>query len=111
MNTAVSHKLNRTLDGQRRPSGLISRWVRLLLAFFLVWLFMFVIAPVIGKSPAVKTLADFIEERGIDASALYYTEVEEASVAELNMRHTMEFMPTGAGKNVPLQQASGTTSH
>ena len=59
---------------------------------------MFVIAPAIEKSPAVKPLADFIEESGIDASALYYTEVEEASIAELNMRHTMEFMPKGAGE-------------
>ncbi|KPK36267.1 MAG: hypothetical protein AMK70_02960 [Nitrospira bacterium SG8_35_1] len=105
MNTAVSHKLNRTLDGQRRPSSDLFRWAGLLLGFFLVWLFMFVIAPVIEESPAVKPLADFIEESGIDASALYYTEVEEASVAELNMRHTMEFMPTGAGKNAALQQA------
>ncbi len=111
MNTAVNHKYGSTLDGQRRPSSLISRWGRLLLGFFLVWLFMFVIAPVIGKSPAVKPLADFIEERGIDASALYYTEVEEASVAELNMRHTMEYMPKGEGNNSTLRQARGLMRH
>lgn len=93
MDEAVSHKINTPPDGKKLPSGGLFRWAGLILGFFLVWLFMFVIAPVIEKSPAVKPLADFIEETGIDASALYYTEVEEASVAELNMRHTMQYMP------------------
>jgi hypothetical protein len=56
---------------------------------------MFVIAPWIETFPMVKPLTEFIEESGIDASALYYTEVEEASEAELNMRSTMEYLPKG----------------
>ncbi|MBU1052715.1 MAG: hypothetical protein KKC46_02665 [Proteobacteria bacterium] len=41
----------------------------------------------------VKPIAEFIENSGIDAGALYYTEVEEASVAELNMYNTVNYTP------------------
>ncbi len=80
-------------DGRQRPSGIFRKWAALLFGVFLIWLFMFVIAPWIQKSPSVKPLADFIEESGIDASALFYTEVEEASDAELYMRSTLEYGP------------------
>lgn len=86
-------------DGRQRPSGILRRWSALLLGIVLVWLFMFVIAPWIQKSPSVKPLADFIEESGIDASALFYTEVEEASEAELYMRSTLKYGPEA--KEVP----------
>ncbi|HAK61129.1 MAG TPA: hypothetical protein DCO77_12250 [Nitrospiraceae bacterium] len=82
-------------DGRQRPSGMLRRWSTLLFGIVLVWLFMFVIAPWIQKSPSVKPLADFIEESGIDASALFYTEVEEASDAELYMRSTLKYGPEG----------------
>ena len=36
---------------------------------------------------------DFIEERGIDAGALYYTELEEFAEAEAQMSNTMVYMP------------------
>ena len=93
MDIAVSQKQNRSLDGHQRPSNVILRWLGLFLGFFLVWVFMFVLGPWIQEHPAVKPLAEFIEESGIDASALFYTEVEEASIAELNMRSTMKYMP------------------
>jgi hypothetical protein len=95
MEIAVSRKIERKLDGHHSPSNSILRWIALLLCFSLVWVFMFVIAPWIETFPMVKPLTEFIEESGIDASALYYTEVEEASEAELNMRSTMEYLPKG----------------
>lgn len=81
------------MDGQKSPSIFIKKLTALVLGFFFVWIFMFLIAPWLQKSPSVQPLADFIEETGIDASALYYTEVEEASEAELHMRTTMEYLP------------------
>ena len=93
MDIAVSQNINKALDGQKRPSNVILRWLGLFFGFFLVWIFMFVIAPWIQESPAVRPLADFIEETGIDAGALYYTEVEEASEAELHMRHALKYSP------------------
>jgi hypothetical protein len=88
------HVFNKTSDGRKnRSSDLIQRWTAFFFCLFLVWIFMFVIAPAIQNTSAVKPLADFIEESGIDASALFYTEVEESSEAELHMRSTMKYPP------------------
>jgi len=64
-----------------------------------MWLFVFVAAPWVGKAEAVSPLLAYIEETGIDASALYYTEVEEAAIAELGARSSLEYPATGRKKN------------
>lgn len=93
--TSVQRTENRP-DGRFRLSGPFRKWSAFLLSMALVWLFILVIAPWVQKSPSIQPLAQFIEESGIDASALYYTEVEEASIAELNMRSTMEYRPNNS---------------
>ena len=65
------------------------KWGALLLSMGLIGLFMFGIAPLGHRLPAIQRLAGFIEESGIDASALYYTEVEEASVADSSKRRLL----------------------
>lgn len=72
---------------------LLKKWVYLFTCFFLIWVFIFIIAPYVEKLPVVKPIAEFIENSGIDAGALYYTEVEEAGVAELNMYNTVNYAP------------------
>ena len=71
--------------------------VRKLAEFFisiaLCMTFILVVAPMIDKHPAVKPLIDFIDERDIDAGALYYTEIEEFSEANINMENTMDYTP------------------
>lgn len=74
---------------QRKGKGILA----LLASIALILVFMFVIGPMVAQLPMIKPLADFIEERQIDAGALYYTEIEEFSEAELNLRHTMEYGP------------------
>ncbi len=95
MEISVNQEIGKVMDGQKRPSSLIRKWAALFFGFLLVWVFMFVIAPWIQKSPSVKPLAEFIEESGIDASALYYTEVDEVGDAETNIRNTLKFPPHG----------------
>lgn len=85
----------RTSDEVGRPSSKVMRWAALILLFLLVGAFMFVLAPWIQRSEWVRPLADYIEETGIDAEALFYTEVEEAAEAEMNMRHTLIYLPEG----------------
>lgn len=84
-----------SLDGHGRPSSVLLRWAGLFFGLFLIWVFMFVIAPWVEKWPSVKPIADFVEETGINASGLYYTDVEETSEAELNLRSTFEYAPAG----------------
>lgn len=95
MEIAITHKIEKVGYGRQRPSNKGRKWLALSAWLFLIWVFMFILAPWMQKSQAVKPLADFIEEREIDASALYYTEVEEASVAELNIRSGIEYRPVG----------------
>ena len=93
MDIAINHKLNKTLDGHKRPSGAVRKWLGLFLGFFLVWIFMFIIAPAIEKTDAVKPFAQFIEDSGIDAGALYYTEIEETAEAEMYLLDAARYAP------------------
>lgn len=55
--------------------------------------FMLYLAPMMDNHPAVKPLITFIDERDIDAGALYYTEIEEFSEANITMDNTMAYTP------------------
>jgi hypothetical protein len=66
---------------------------RLLVSIILILLFIFYVAPWMTALPMLRPLTNFIEERGIDAGALYYTEVEEFAEAEAQMDNTMVYMP------------------
>jgi len=67
--------------------------VRLLGSLVLILLFIYCVAPWMTGLPMLRSLTIFIEERGIDAGALYYTELEEFAEAEAQMRNTMVYMP------------------
>lgn len=82
----------------QKPPSTFAKWTALICGFCLVWLFILVVAPLFQKIEMVNTLTTYIEETGIDASALYYTEVEEAAMAELGTRGTMEHPPVGPAK-------------
>lgn len=99
----VKQDRSRTGDGRKRPSPLLRKWATLLISFFLVWLFAFVVAPWMQRVSSVKQMADYIERSGINASAFYYTDVEEVSDAYLNIRSTFEYLPHGE-EEVPTSE-------
>ena len=75
----------------------VRRWSKLLAWIVLLWLFAFFIAPWLqNHSSSIQTLSTYIEESGIDAGAIYYTEVEEVGEADLMIRDTFRF-------HLPLQ--------
>jgi hypothetical protein len=79
-----------------RPSGLpeaLKRWGALLLGLFVIWLFVFVLAPRVAEHDAVRPLVQFVEESGIDAGALYYTETKETGDAENYLRNSFLYPP------------------
>lgn len=90
MERVISYTHCKEPDGTRRPSGPIVRWTILVLCLYVIWLFVFVFAPAFEKSEMIKPLTDYVRESGIDAGALYYTEVEETSEAELYLRHALD---------------------
>ncbi|MBU1171718.1 MAG: hypothetical protein KKD44_19365 [Proteobacteria bacterium] len=70
----------------RRIAGLVA-------GIAIILIFMLVIAPYMDDKPFIKPLVDFIEYRDIDASALYYTEIEEFSHASVFMDNSRRFSP------------------
>ncbi len=100
METAISQKGLGTGLGLRRFLPLAWRWARLFLCIFIIWAFMFIAAPWVEKMPAVEPIIRFIDENYIDASALYYTEIEEFFEAEIHMENTMTFAPRGPSESL-----------
>ncbi len=80
-------------DLEKKLTGKIKGYTYLLLSIILVMIFVFVLAPGIDEVPYVKPLVSFIDEHKIDAGALYYTDIEEFSVAEINIKNTLDYFP------------------
>jgi hypothetical protein len=76
-----------------RPRSTLKGVCGLLLAMAGVLFFMFFLGPWLDQMPMVRPLAEFIDERGIDANMYFYTEVEEFSEANINMENTMDYPP------------------
>ncbi|RKY95589.1 MAG: hypothetical protein DRQ13_06895 [Ignavibacteriae bacterium] len=81
------------LNGKNRVLIKIKDYLYLILSITIVSVFVLFLAPCIDDVPYVKPLTNFIDEREIDAGAIYYTDIEEFSVAEINMKNTMEYLP------------------
>jgi len=78
--------------GGGEPSA-AARWAALGLSLFALWAFIFVIAPGFRQIESVNTMAQYVEDSGIDATALYYTEVEETGDAENYLRSALNTRP------------------
>ena len=73
----------------------IKRLAALAASLLFLWFFVYRIAPWLDKRPAIEPLVGFIKERGIDATALYYTEIEEFAEADIQINHSMTYSPRG----------------
>ena len=57
-----------------------------------IWGLTFVVLPALTASfTSFQTLADFIDESGIDTGQFYYTDVEIVSHADIGARSTIEY--------------------
>ena len=75
--------------------SILKRLAALAASLLLIWFFMYHLGPWLKNLPAVRPLMNFIEERGIDATALYYTDIEEFAEADVQMNHSMDYTPHG----------------
>jgi hypothetical protein len=71
----------------------ITRWTRLALCLLAVLAFIFVVGPWLARAPLVEPLTRFVEERDIEAGALFYTEVEAFADADVHMRNVRVHSP------------------
>jgi len=78
---------------KKQLNTMIKKYTYLLLYITLVVIFVFVLAPGIDEVPQVKPLINFIDDNEINAAALYYTDIEEFSIAEINIKNTLDYLP------------------
>jgi hypothetical protein len=73
----------------------MSRWARLFIGLFIIWLLMAYVAPWGRQTAMFRPVMDLIEERGINATSYYYTDSEEFAEAEFQITHSLRYPPTG----------------
>ncbi|MBN1105625.1 MAG: hypothetical protein JXL84_19610 [Deltaproteobacteria bacterium] len=90
--TSISGILStsRFQDGGTGDSRLTS-WLKLLLGIALIVLFMIVMGPFEKLFPGMESMSRFIDERGIKATALYYTDIDEFGDATASLRDYLEY--------------------
>jgi len=81
------------LNSKNRVLIKIKDYLYLIASITIVCTFVLFLAPGIDELPIVKPITKFIDEREIDAGAIYYTDIEEFSTAEINMKNTLDYLP------------------
>lgn len=87
----ITHEKYTPPGRSRGRSGRIVSWLRLLSGTGLILLFMYGIGPLILKIPGFSSMSGFLEKRDIRATALYYTDIDEFSDAEIFMRQNFKY--------------------
>ena len=67
------------------------RWARFLAGLLLILLFAFGAIPRLQQWGPVREVRDVINNSGIDATALFYTECEVSSEAEASIRNAIRY--------------------
>ena len=83
-------KQQATTNRHTAPSPL-RRWANLALGVFCIWLFVFVIGPQVRRIGPVDRFCAFTEERGIDPTALFYTDSEIFGDVDVSVRSAMNY--------------------
>jgi hypothetical protein len=77
--------------GKRRIPPGARGWLMLGAWIAAIALFMLVVGPALLKRPALRPMAEVIEDRGIEANMYFYTEVEAFYDANVNMDNTWAY--------------------
>jgi len=68
-----------------------TRWLAFVAGLIAIWFFVFGLAPFIQRFAPVNTVHEYIEQRDIDATTLFYTETDEFAEAELYLQNAMSY--------------------
>ncbi len=74
---------------ERKPT--LKDWGKLAIGLFVIYLFVFWIAPFLQRLPPIQEVHNHIQHHNIDASALVYTESEEFGDADVSIRDAMNY--------------------
>jgi hypothetical protein len=70
-----------------------SPWLKLIIGFVLIWALIFVIGSLAQLLPGARHMARVIDERGLRATAVYYTDFEEPAEGSERIRDSLEYTP------------------
>ncbi|MHC1725734.1 MAG: hypothetical protein AB9866_06970 [Syntrophobacteraceae bacterium] len=92
MSTKITCILSPVGGASAPPTGL-KPWLKLLAGFVLIWACIFGFGSLSRFLPGAKHMAEVIDERGLRATAIYYTDFEEPYEGSEYIRHSLESMP------------------
>ena len=77
-------------------ASLCKRWLALAACALCCWAMMFVVLPTVNRVfPEMGKFGKLVEEENIRVGMFFYTDVEQAGVADWNIENTIRFMPHG----------------
>ena len=75
------------------PQPRFSPWLRLIIGFVLIWASIFAVGSLAQLLPGAKHMAQVIDERGLRATAIYYTDFEEPAEGSERIRDSLDYAP------------------
>jgi hypothetical protein len=70
-------------------------WVKLIIGFVLIWALIFGVGSLAQFLPGAKHMARVIDERGLRATAIYYTDFDEPAEGSERIRDSLDYDPHG----------------
>ena len=67
------------------------KWMQLAACILSIYLFIFIFAPAIQTLPYIRDFHHFVRAHDIDASALFYTEIDEFGDVDVSVRSAMNY--------------------
>jgi hypothetical protein len=77
------------------PQSAFSPWLKLIIGFVMIWALIFGVGSLAQLLPGAKHMARVIDERGLRATAIYYTDFEEPAEGSERIRDSLDYMPVG----------------
>jgi hypothetical protein len=81
--------------GASTPQSVFSPWLKLIIGFALIWALILVGGSLAQRLPGARHMARVIDERGLRATAVYYTDFDEPAEGSERIRDSLDFVPRG----------------
>lgn len=81
--------------GVETPQPVLSPWLKLIIGFALIWALIFAGGSLAQLLPGARHMARVIDERGLRATAVYYTDFEEPAEGSERIRDSLDYVPHG----------------
>ncbi len=79
--------------GAAAPPAALNPWLRLSIGIALILFFMFGIGSLAQRIPGAREMAQVIDEHGLRATAIYYTDFEAPAEGSERIRDSLDYMP------------------